>query len=119
MSGLVRMARGIALAAAFASLAAAPAAHAAPLSALGGARAVKAAETTKAPKVTKQPASATVEEGQSATFVSTATGTPAPTAQWEVSTNAGASWSPLEGASSPTLTITGPTVSESGEQVCA
>lgn len=42
-----------------------------------------------APKVTKQPAATTVEEGQPATFESTASGTPVQTVQWEVSTNGG------------------------------
>src|SRR4029077_11685934 len=63
------------------------------------------AETPKAPKVTKQPTNKTVEEGQSVTFESTASGTPTPTEQWERSTNGGSTWSPIEGATSSQLTI--------------
>src|SRR5271166_2180899 len=54
-------------------------------------------ETPKAPRVTKQPVSVTVEEGQSAVFESTATGVPAPTLQWELSTNGGTTWSAVAG----------------------
>ena len=73
-----------------------------------GAQGVKvAAETPKAPKITKQPTpkALTVEEGEPASFESAASGTPTPTVQWERSTNGGASWSPIPGATSPTLTI--------------
>lgn len=77
------------------------------------------AEATKPPKVTKQPASVTVEAGQPATFATTASGTPAPTVQWEASSNGGASWSAIEGATSPTLTIASTQVSENGEQLRA
>jgi alpha-tubulin suppressor-like RCC1 family protein len=81
--------------------------------------AVIAAETTKAPKVTKQPASATVEAGQGASFTSTASGVPTPTVQWERSTNGGASWSPIEGATAASLTIASTETSESGNQLRA
>src|SRR5262249_35819860 len=47
------------------------------------------------PKITAQPKSVTVEEGSAATFKSTASGgTPAPSVQWEVSTNGGSTWGP-------------------------
>jgi alpha-tubulin suppressor-like RCC1 family protein len=75
-----------------------------------------AAETNKPPKVTKQPLSQTVEEGQSVSFTSTASGVPAPTVQWERSTNAGVSWSPIEGATSETFTIASASTSESANQ---
>jgi alpha-tubulin suppressor-like RCC1 family protein len=75
-----------------------------------------AAEANKAPKVTKQPVSATVEEGQGAAFSSTASGVPAPSVQWELSTNGGVSWSPIEGATAGTLTIASTNTSESGDQ---
>jgi len=78
-----------------------------------------AAETNKAPKVTKQPSSVTVEAGQSATFSSTASGVPAPTVQWEVSSNGGAAWSQIEGATSATFTIAATKTSESGNQLRA
>jgi len=70
----------------------------------------------KAPKVTKDPAAVTVEEGHSATFEATASGVPAPTVQWELSTNAGGSWSPVTGATSNQLTIASTNTSESGDE---
>jgi alpha-tubulin suppressor-like RCC1 family protein len=74
------------------------------------------AETPKAPKVTKQPLNKTVEEGQSVTFESTASGTPTPTEQWERSTNGGSTWTPIAGASATQLTIASANRSESGNQ---
>lgn len=82
----------------------------------GPVRASIAAETNKAPKVTKQPANLTVEDGQPATFSTTASGVPTPTVQWEVSTNGGATWSPIEAATSGTLTIASAKESETGNQ---
>ncbi len=70
------------------------------------------AETTTPPKVTKQPVNLTVQEGQSASFTSTASGTPTPTIQWERSTDGGASWSAVAGATSSTLTIASAKASE-------
>lgn len=67
-----------------------------------------------APGVSKQPVSTTVEAGSPATFVVVLTGVPTPSVQWERSTNAGVSWSPLEGATSTTLTIPSTSVSETG-----
>ena len=64
-----------------------------------------AAET--APVVTKPPIDATVVEGGTAVFESTASGSPKPTVQWERSTNGGSTFSPLSGATSTTLTIPG------------
>jgi Immunoglobulin I-set domain len=75
-----------------------------------------AAETNKPPKVTKQPVSVTVEEGHAATFSSTASGVPTPTVQWELSTNAGSTWTPLEGATAGTLTIASAKTSETGNE---
>jgi len=75
-----------------------------------------AAETPKAPKVLKQPLSTTVEEGQSAVFEATASGSPTPTVQWEVSTNAGATWSPVAGGSANQLTVANAKTSESGDE---
>ncbi|HEX7610159.1 MAG TPA: IPT/TIG domain-containing protein [Solirubrobacteraceae bacterium] len=77
---------------------------------------IGAAGTEKAPKVTAQPASATVEEGQPASFNAAASGVPTPTVQWEVSTNAGVSWSPIPGATSAPLTIAAAITTESGYQ---
>jgi alpha-tubulin suppressor-like RCC1 family protein len=78
---------------------------------LGG---VASAAATKPPKVTTQPASQTVEEGQSASFSAAASGNPAPTLRWERSTNGGASWSPIEGATASPLTVASTKTLESG-----
>src|SRR5882672_3077136 len=55
--------------------------------------------------ITTQPANQTVTAGQTATFAAT-TGSPTPTVQWQVSTNNGASFSILPGATSATLSFT-------------
>jgi hypothetical protein len=48
-------------------------------------------------------------QNNSITLITVATGTPAPTVQWQVSTNGGASWSNISGATSPNYTFsTGP-----------
>jgi alpha-tubulin suppressor-like RCC1 family protein len=75
-----------------------------------------AASEEKAPKVSKQPANVTVEEGHQAAFEATASGTPTPSVRWEVSTNAGASWSTVAGATSDRLEIASPTTAESGDE---
>jgi hypothetical protein len=59
----------------------------------------------KAPAIAQQPADLSVDEGQNAQFEAAASGFPAPGAQWEVSTDGGATWSPLEGATGANLTI--------------
>lgn len=40
-----------------------------------------------------------------ATFTATASGTPAPTVQWQISTNGGSTWADISGATSTTLSI--------------
>lgn len=71
------------------------------------------------PKVTKNPANLTVEEGQSASFSATASGTPAPTVQWERSLNGGGTWTPIEGATTTTFTIPSTVTGENGNQLRA
>ncbi len=66
------------------------------------------------PAITRQPLSATVDEGEAASFEASASGFPTPSAQWEVSTNEGGSWSAIEGATSSKLTIATTSGSESG-----
>src|ERR1700735_109282 len=56
------------------------------LGACGGGNSTKAV----APAITMNPASVTVTAGAAATFSAAATGQPAPTIQWQVSTNGGA-----------------------------
>ncbi len=57
------------------------------------------------PAITSQPSSVTVAPGAQASFSAAASGLPAPTVQWEVSTDGGATFAPIEGASTDTLTI--------------
>jgi hypothetical protein len=59
-----------------------------------------------APYITTQPANQTVTAGQTATFTAAATGSPAPTVQWQVSSNGGTMFSNLSGATSATLSFT-------------
>ena len=75
------------------------------------------------PSVTTNPSNVTKTYGDaSATFTAAASGTPAPTVQWQVSTNGGGSFSNLSnggnisGATTDTLTISNPTVAMSGNQ---
>src|SRR5882762_6265821 len=61
---------------------------------------------TSPPTITAQPANQTVTAGQTATFTAAATGSPAPTVQWQVSTDGGVTFSILSGATSTTLSFT-------------
>ena len=58
------------------------------------------------PTITTQPANQTVTAGQTATFTAAATGSPTPTVQWQVSTDAGATFSNVSGATFTTLSFT-------------
>jgi hypothetical protein len=69
-----------------------------------------------APSISSQPASTTVTLGASATFTAAATGNPAPTVQWQQSTNSGSSWSNISGATSTTYTISKTTITQNGYQ---
>jgi hypothetical protein len=75
---------------------------------------------TEAPKVTKQPVSTKVAEGSSASFEAEASGEPAPSVQWEVSTNAGTSWAPVgagtSGGTADKLTVSATTGAETGNE---
>ncbi len=62
--------------------------------------------TNSPPAVTTQPASQTACAGSIAIFTAAASGSPAPTVQWQVSTDGGATWANLAGATSGTLTFT-------------
>jgi hypothetical protein len=66
------------------------------------------------PSVTTQPASTTVSEGATATFTAAASGNPAPTVQWQLSTNSGSSWSNISGATSTSYTTAATTAANSG-----
>ncbi|MGD0404052.1 MAG: hypothetical protein ABSB66_12745 [Candidatus Acidiferrales bacterium] len=69
-----------------------------------------------APVVTTNPMSVTVSAGAAATFTAAASGQPAPTVQWQVSTNGGVTFTNIAGATSPTLSIVGTTAALSGNQ---
>jgi Regulator of chromosome condensation (RCC1) repeat/Immunoglobulin I-set domain len=68
------------------------------------------------PVVTQQPAGATIEVGESAVFEATASGFPAPSVQWEISTDGGGTWSAVAGATTGQLTTENATAAESGHQ---
>ncbi len=69
-----------------------------------------------APTVTTQPTSQSVKAGLSATFTAAASGLPTPTVQWKVSTDGGATFSPVTGATTDALTIPAVTTAENGNQ---
>jgi sugar lactone lactonase YvrE len=66
--------------------------------------------------VAVQPAPATVYAGFPAIFHATAAGNPAPTVQWESKAPGAAAFTPVKGATSDTLIITGSRAAESGAQ---
>jgi hypothetical protein len=59
-----------------------------------------------APKVTTQPQSQGVRVGQTVTFTAAASGNPAPTVQWQVSTDFGQTFADISGATSTTYSFT-------------
>ena len=69
-----------------------------------------------APTITTQPTSQSVFAGQDATFTAAASGYPAPTVQWQVSTDGGVTFSPVLGATSDTLTIAATALADSGNE---
>jgi hypothetical protein len=71
--------------------------------------------TSTSPAITQQPTNQTATAGQTATFMAAASGTPAPTVQWQVSANA-AAFTNVAGATSATLALTGTTASQNGNQ---
>lgn len=58
------------------------------------------------PAMTTQPAGAVVALNGSTTLTAAASGSPAPTVQWESRAAGGASWAPIAGQTSPALTVT-------------
>src|SRR5579864_7876877 len=67
------------------------------------------------PVITTNPTNVSVLAGATATFTAAATGSPAPTVQWQVSTNGGTSFSNVAGATSTTLSFT-TTTAQNGNQ---
>jgi hypothetical protein len=68
------------------------------------------------PAVSTQPASQSVVTGTSATFTATASGSPPPSEQWQVSTDGGNTWSAIAGAISTSYTIPITTPAQDGSQ---
>src|SRR5262249_25644500 len=67
-----------------------------------------------APIVTSSPTSQTVTAAHAVSFTAVASGNPTPSVQWQVSTNGGATWSNIGGATSATFTLSSTTASENG-----
>lgn len=61
-----------------------------------------------APIILTHPSDAAVVEGGTASFTASAGGDPAPSVQWQRSEDAGATWTDLAGATSPTLSLPAP-----------
>jgi len=68
------------------------------------------------PAITTNPANVTVTAAATATFTAAASGSPTPTVQWQVSTNGGATFTNVSGATSTTLSLTGTTVAMNGNE---
>ncbi len=66
-------------------------------------------------EVTTNPVSQVVSAGNPVTFVASGAGTPSPTVQWQVSTDAGTTFSNVAGATSTTLTFN-TTAAENGDE---
>jgi hypothetical protein len=66
--------------------------------------------------VTIQPRDTTVTAGDNASFSAAATGIPGPTVQWQASTDGGASFADIAGATSDTLTVHNVTLAQSGTE---
>jgi hypothetical protein len=66
--------------------------------------------------ISSQPSNQTVDSGSTAIFTAAATGTPTPTVQWQVSTDGGANFSNLNGATTTTLTLPAVTPAQSGSK---
>jgi hypothetical protein len=71
------------------------------------------------PVVTANPNAQAVKAGEEAVFTATASGTPTPTVQWQVSTDGGTNWSDDvsdSGATTDTLTIASTSAGENGNK---
>ncbi len=91
--------------------------HAVFTNSVGSTTTANATLTVKfAPSVTQSPTNQTVTAGQSVSFTAAANANPAPTVQWQLSTNGGSSWSNISGATSTTYTISSTTASQNGSE---
>ena len=69
-----------------------------------------------APTVSTQPLSQSVVEPATMTFTVGATGTPAPTLQWQLSSDGGATWANIAGATASSYTTPATAVADSGRR---
>ena len=76
---------------------------------------VASGPTAVAPTITLQPTDTTVTAPAQATFSAAASGTPAPTVQWQSSSNAGDSWAFVAGATDTTFTTPATVAADSGK----
>ena len=74
---------------------------------------------TTGPVVTLNPVDTTVNAGGTAIFTAAASGAPTPTVQWQFSTNGGASFGDVAGATSTTLTLPSVAAGQNGTKVRA
>lgn len=68
------------------------------------------------PAVTTQPVSQTVAVGATASFTASASGSPSPSVQWQVSSDSGASFTNIAGATAATYTSPATTAGDNGRQ---
>ncbi|WP_394663379.1 putative Ig domain-containing protein [uncultured Sphingomonas sp.] len=68
------------------------------------------------PAVTTQPVSQTVAVGATASFTASASGSPSPSVQWQVSSDSGASFTNVAGATAATYTSPATTAGDNGRQ---
>jgi Bacterial Ig-like domain (group 3)/Autotransporter beta-domain/Immunoglobulin I-set domain len=69
---------------------------------------------TAGPVVTTNPVDVTINAGGTAVFTAAATGAPSPTVQWQFSTDGGATFSNVAGATSTTLAVPAVTAGQNG-----
>jgi YVTN family beta-propeller protein len=68
------------------------------------------------PRITTQPAGSTVTAPGQASFSVACAGSPLPAMQWQVSTDAGLTWTPVSGQTSAILTLVPTSLSQNGNQ---
>ncbi len=79
-----------------------------------GAVQYQGSSSPSAPVITSNPSNQTVMAGANVSFTASASGTPTPTVQWQVSSDDGKTFSSIRGATSTTLTLNGVTVAMNG-----
>ena len=70
----------------------------------------------QAPTITAQPTDQSVTEPAAASFVAAASGVPTPTWQWQLSTDNGASWANINGATAASYTTQATSLPDSGKR---